>query len=82
MLLDVTSTGGGIWDTTVAIDLAGARTGRGVAVDDIVDVWGTVVGSTTARTRFGGRVHVPLVHARYLALRQAVSSTATTPAVT
>ena len=53
-----------------------------MAVDDIVDVWGTVAGTTTARTRFGGRVHVPLVHARYLALRRSASSTLTTPAVT
>lgn len=82
MLVDMTSTGGGIWNTTIEVRFPAARRGRPLTVDDVVEVWGTVAGSTTARTRFGGRIHVPVVDARYLVLRHAIASTITTPAAT
>lgn len=82
MLLDVTDTGGGIWDTTVEIRLPATLGGRAIATDDVVDVWGPVGATATARTHFGGRIHVPVVDARYVALRQAIGSTITTPSTT
>jgi hypothetical protein len=82
MLVDVTDTGGGIWDTTIEVRVPGAPGGRAITDDDVVEIWGPVAGTADARVRFGGHVHVPLVDARYVALRHAIASTITTPAPT
>lgn len=82
MLLDVTDTGGGIWDTAVEVRLPASGGLGSLSQDDIVEVWGTVAGTTTARTRFGGSIRVPVVDARYMTVLQSIASSVTTPAAT
>lgn len=82
MLLDVTDTGGGIWDTAVDVRLPASRMTVHLSEGDIVEVWGTVSGTATTRTRFGGKVHVPLVDARYLKVLQSIATSVTTPTAT
>lgn len=82
MLLDVTDTGGGIWDTAVEVRLPASTASGPLNEDDIVEVWGTVAGTTTTKTRFGGRVQVPVVDARYMTVLQSIASSMTTPAAT
>lgn len=76
MLVDVTNTGHGIWDTVVEVELPAAVGGRAIYQDDVVEFWGTVAGTAKAKTQFGGAMTVPVVQARYLTL---ISSAATTP---
>lgn len=82
MLLDVTDTGGGIWDTPVEVRLPSSPGIGPLHEGDIVEVWGMVAGATTTRTRFGGNVHVPVVDARYVTVLQSIASSVTTPAAT
>jgi hypothetical protein len=82
MLLDVTDTGGGIWDTAVEVRLPASSGLGSLYQDDIVEVWGRVAGSATARTRFGGSIHVPVVDAHYMTVLQSIASSVTTPGAT
>ena len=82
MLLDITNTGGGIWNTAVDVRLPASAASTHLAEGDIVEVWGTVSGTTTTRTRFGGSVHVPVVDARYVTVLQSIASSVTTAGFT
>lgn len=82
MLLDITNTGGGIWDTAVDVRLPASAASAHLSEGDIVEVWGTVSGTTTTHTRFGGNVHVPVVDARYVRVLQPIASSVTTPGFT
>lgn len=82
MLLDVTDTGGGIWNTAVDVRLPSSGGSAHLSEGDIVEMWGTVSGTTTTRTRFGGNVHVPLVEARYVTVLQSIASSDTTTSFT
>jgi hypothetical protein len=82
LLLDITNTGGGIWNTAIDVRLPKSATSTHLSEGDIVEVWGTVSGTTTSRTRFAGSVHVPVVDARYVTVLQPIASSVTTPGFT
>jgi hypothetical protein len=82
MLLDITNTGAGIWDTAIDVRLPKSAASAHLSEGDIVEVWGTVSGTTTSHTRFGRSVHVPVVDARYVTVLQSIASSVTTPGFT
>lgn len=82
MLVDITDTGGGIWDTTVEVDLVSASAGRGIRQDDIIHFWGQFTGSARAKTEFGGSITVPVIDAKYVTLISSGATTSTTQLTT
>jgi len=63
MLLSVTDEGYGFWDDNVWINYEGTIDS---AEDDIVTVYGTVVGQKTYETQIGGETFVPEIDAEFI----------------
>lgn len=82
MLVDVTDTGNGIWNTAVEVELPPTVGGRPLLQADIVRVWGVLDGTTRTRTQFGDSIVVPVVQARYVALLDSTATSTTTQLTT
>lgn len=63
MLLAVTDEGYGFWDDNVWINYDHSIS---AAEEDIITVYGTVVGETEYETQIGGSTYVPEIDARYI----------------
>jgi hypothetical protein len=63
ILLSVTNEGYGLWDDHIWINYPGTIKG---AEDDIITVYGTVVGEKSYETQIGGETYVPEVDAKYI----------------
>lgn len=63
MLLSVTDEGYGYWTDNVWVNYTGKTSAN---EDDIVTVYGTVVGSTSYETQIGGETYVPEIDAKYI----------------
>jgi hypothetical protein len=63
MLLSVTDEGYGLWTDNVWVNYTGRVKG---AEDDMLTVYGTVVGSKSYETQIGGETYVPEINAKYI----------------